>query len=192
MKLPFTLFLVFSIILCALMPMALAEDIKAEPAAPIEEAPADPDAYQILCEEMGFSVEVPEDCLFGYRPEDGCFYVWLGEKEAVPNIYVVRREKALANPGSYVHQVWPDYMKSTYGERLLETLNYAYYDIGNKRLYCVGFTYESSSGETISELVLVEPREDRDVEYVARFTREDRQNTLESLHQLVRSYTPIP
>ena len=178
-------------------PMAILETAlqyyetdEARAAAPAAPAKADDGLEDARCEEAGFTTKMPAGHTTTYQ-KDGSFRIWLGEEGYVPNVQIQRRQKKLNNPENYVKNVYTDYMKETYGDRLVGTSLHEYYEAGGKRLLGATYIYKGSSGATINQVHLVEVRDDGDVEYNARFLNDDREATLAALDVAVRYYQPF-
>ena len=144
------------------------------------------------CEEEKFSTKIPTGATGTWDANDGCFYVWLTQEGYVPNIFIVRRtgDDKFKNAENYLKTTYPNYMEKTYGDRLVGTVLHEYYDIGGKRLLATSFIYRNTSGYAINQIVLVELRDDGDVEYVVRFPNSGRDDALAALDAVVRYYQP--
>ncbi len=145
---------------------------------------------EVRCSEEQYTTRIPAEATSSY--EDETFYIWLGTYDYVPNIYMVRRtaDRKLKNPENYIRNVYPNYMKETFGDQLVATTSHEYLDIGGKQLPGTSYIYKSSGNASINMIHLVEVREDGDVEYVARFLNSDRETTLAALDAAVRYYQP--
>ena len=163
-----------------------------EAAEPEQEKPAEQagsDLEDVRCDEASFSTKMPAGKSTTYQ-EDGSLRIWLGDAGYVPNVQIQRRQKKLNNPENYVKNVYTNYMKETYGDRLVGTSLHEYYEAGGKRLLGATYIYKGSSGATINQVHLVEVRDDGDVEYNARFLNDEREATLTALDIAVRYYQP--
>ena len=142
------------------------------------------------CDVDGYTIKIPADTTTSW--EDTALYIWLGEYNYVPNIYITRRmgEWKLKNPDNYVRNVVANDLKETYGSNLMGTTIYETYEIGGKKLLGAAYIYKAPSGNVINQLLLVEIREDGDVEYCARYLNSEKERTLSALEAAVRTYQP--
>lgn len=144
----------------------------------------------IVCNEQGYTTKMPAGLSTTWQEGNG-LRVWVDEPGYVPNVLIWRRQTDLDDPETYVKQEYTEYMKSTYGDRLVGVSTYEYYDVGGKRLIAASYIYKGSSGASINQLHLYEVRPDGDVEYNARYLNDEREATLAALDAAVRYYQPI-
>jgi hypothetical protein len=144
------------------------------------------------CDAQGYATKIPTEATASWNQEEKTFYIWLKQEGYVPNIYMGRRTGSdkLKNPENYIKNTYTSFMQKTYGDRLVGTTLHEYYDIGGKRLLASSYIYRNSAGYAINQIVLVEVRDDGDVEYVARFQNSAREETLAALDAAVRYYQP--
>lgn len=148
------------------------------------------DLVAVRCDEQGYSTRMPAGLSSTWQEGSG-LRIWVGEAGYVPNVQIWRRPKKLNDPQNYVKNVYADHMKETYGENLISTTQYEYYETGGKRLLGGGYIYRgASSGVAINLLHLVEARDDGDVEYFVRYLNDQREATLAALDAAVRYYQP--
>ncbi|MCR4621700.1 MAG: hypothetical protein K5663_06420 [Clostridiales bacterium] len=143
----------------------------------------------VRCDEQGYSTKMPAGLSYTWQEGNG-LRIWGDEPGYVPNVLIWRRPTKLNDPQKYVQEVYPNYMKETYGENLVSYALHEYYDVGGKRLLGETYIYRGSSGALINQIHLVEVRGDGDVEYNTRFLNSEREATLEILEAAVRYYTP--
>ena len=145
---------------------------------------------EVYCREREFTTRIPETASTEW--DEDVFYIYLDKPGYVPNIFILRRsqEEKIKDPERYVKETYPKHMKEKHGGQLVAYSTMEYYDIGGKRLYASSYIYRNNSGYSINQLVLVEPREDGDVEYVVRYPNSDRERTLEAADGIVRYYQP--
>lgn len=143
---------------------------------------------EIRCEEEGYTTRMPANATYTYK--DHTLFIWLGDYGYVPNVYIVSRVNKLSDVDNYVHSVYPNYIKDTFGDKLVATSLHEYLEVGGKRLPAASYIYKSSAGSNINLIHLVEVRPEGDIEYVARYLNGDREMTLDALDAAVRYYTP--
>ena len=143
----------------------------------------------IHCAEQGYSTKMPAGLSTSWQEDNG-LRIWGDEPGYVPNVQVWRRETKLNDPETYVREKYTDYMKETYGDRLVGIVLHDGYVAGGKQLLGASYVYKGSSGASINQVHLVELRDDGDVEYNARFLNDEREATLEILDAAVRYYQP--
>ena len=143
----------------------------------------------VICEEQMYTTKMPAG--LSYTWQDNGLRIW-GETEGyVPNVQIWVRDSKLNDPEKYMYETYTDYMKETYGDRLIGSVQFESYETGGKQLMGVSYIYKgSNSGATINQLHLVEIRDDADVEYNARYLNEEKDATLEILDVAVRYYHP--
>ena len=144
---------------------------------------------EVVCEEQKYSTRMPAGLTATFQEDNG-LRIWGGEEGYVPNVQIWRRTSQLQNPEKYVREDYTEYMKETYGERLVGISLHEFYDVGGKQLLGATYIYRGSSGASINQIHLVEVREDGDVEYNARFLNDEREATLEILDAAVRYHAP--
>ena len=144
------------------------------------------DPEVLSCPQAGFSTRIPAGASWVYR--DGDVYVWLEDEGSVPNIWIYPRESKLNDPVRFMHETYPEYMKSEYGENLRAVSTMEYYEVAGLKLTAVSFIYRSPNGYSIHQLNLVLPLDTRDVEFQVRYMDEERDMALAALETVIRYF----
>ena len=144
---------------------------------------------EVVCAEQGYTTRMPQGLSTTWQEGNG-LRIWGGEPGYVPNVQIWRRETKLSDPEKYVREDYTNYMKETYGDRLVGVSLHEYYVTGGKQLLGATYIYKGSSGASINQVHVVEVRDDGDVEYNARFLNDEREATLNLLDVAVRYYAP--
>ena len=152
----------------------------------ISPAAAD-DLTEVHCDEQGFSLRIPADKT-AYWEEDVGFRVSVGKPGYVPYISVYRRVEKFKNPVNYLNNVYREFMENKYGDGV-GTNPCSAYDIGGKTLYAAHYHY-TANGNKLALSLMIEVRDDGDVEYLAKYAEGKAEQALAVLDTVVRYYQP--
>lgn len=141
----------------------------------------------VRCDEQSFSTKIPSDKT-AYWEEGNGLRISVGAPGYVPYVAVFRRPKKLSNPVNYLNNVYREYMENKYDNNV-GTNPCREYEIGGKTLYAAQYHYVAS-GNKLCLMVLVEVRDDGDVEYYAKFEDGKGDEALSVLEPAVRYYQP--
>ena len=150
-------------------------------------AAADEALKDVHCEEQGFSTKAPVDKHVEW--EDGVgLCISVEEAGYVPYVAIYRRPEKLKNPVNFLNNVYREYMENRYGDSV-GTNPCKSYEIGGKTLYAAQYHYEVN-GNQLCLALMIEVRDDGDVEYHAKFVEGKGEAALAVLDTAVRYYQP--
>ena len=139
----------------------------------------------VTCQEQGFSTKVPADKDARWVENTG-FQISMGTPGYVPYVIVLRREKKLNNPVNYLNNVYREHMENRYNNDV-GTNPCREVEIGGKKLYMAQYHYKAN-GNALCLALLIEVRDDGDVEYSAKFAEGKGDEAMAVLETAVRYY----
>ena len=167
-----SLILVLALIACACLPAA-----------------ADSGLTTVTCAEEGFSTMIPDGCSAQYTKGTG-LQVFVKKAGYIPYVIISPRPEDMqfSNPVNYLNNVFREHMENTYGDNMLGMNPAKEWEIGGKTL--IGARYKYKVGKnTVCLLRLIEIRDDRDVEYTAKFIDGEDKETMSVLDAVVKYYS---
>jgi len=141
----------------------------------------------VHCGEQGFSLMIPPGKT-AYWEEDVGFRVSVEEPGYVPYIAVYRRPTKLNDPVNFLNNVYREYMENRY-DNSVGTNPCRSVEIGGKTLYSATYHYQAN-GNQLCLTLMIEVREDGDVEYHAKYAEGAGEPTMAVLDTVVRFYQP--
>lgn len=138
-----------------------------------------------VCVEQGFSTKIPAGKTAQWEENTG-FRISVGKPGYVPYVVVFRRPQKLNNPVNYLNNVYREYMENRYNNDV-GTNPCRQIEIGGKTLYMAQYHYKAS-GNALCLALLIEVRDDGDVEYSAKFEEGKGDETMAVLETAVRYY----
>ena len=154
------------------------------------------DTVTVSCPEMGFSTKAPAGAASAYTEGTG-FQIFVESEGYIPYLIITRRTGNMKfnNPVNYLNNVLREYQEEKYGDDCLGMNPAKTWEFGGKEL--TGARYMYKVGDyTVCMLVVIEVRDDGDVEYTAKYLQDNDAATLAALDTAVRYYqaegTPAP
>ena len=140
------------------------------------------------CEEMQFTMKVPEETLTRYEEEVGVRIYMLGEG-SIPYVQVYRRplEYKFSNPVGYLNNVYREYLEDKYQGDSLGMNPAQTFELGGRELLGARYYYRIS-GVEVTQLLLIDIRDGGDVEFTAKFYEGNEEITLAALEEAVLTY----
>lgn len=142
----------------------------------------------VHCDQQGFSLTIPGDKTATWEENTG-YQVFVEHAGYIPYVIVYRRtlENKFKNPVNYLNNTYREYMEDQYSN--VGTNPCKKSEIGGKSLYGASYHYEVNGTKLVLR-VMIEQREDGDVEYSAKYIEGKGDATLSLLDTIVATYQP--
>ena len=142
----------------------------------------------VVCDEEEFSTRIPAGMSAAYEQGIG-LQISVRTPGYVPYVVVSRRplDMKLKNPTNYLNNVYREFMENKYGSDMVGTNPCKEYEIGGKTLLGARYIYKVGQN-TLCLLLLIEVRDDGDVEYSAKYLDGDDSDTMAALDAAIRYY----
>ena len=142
----------------------------------------------ITCKEMHFATKVPAGAVSRYEEGNG-LRIYTKAEGSIPYVQVFRRplENKFSNPTGYLNNVIREYLEDKYGDDSLGMNPAKTWEVGGKELLGARYFFRLQ-GVKVTQIVLVEIRDDGDVQYDAKFYEGYEDVTMAALDEAVRYY----
>ena len=154
---------------------------------------------EIRCEEWHFSVRIPSGMkAVPYDCEDeeyektigGGLAVSAGGEDAMPRLWILRRDHAFNNPAYYLTGFFWEYLNET-SEEIYDDIGYGLFRYGGITLRGSGARFLGDEDEELyTEYRFIPCRDDRGTEFVLHCTAETEQEAFSLLDTVIRNYLP--
>ena len=150
-------------------------------------APAE-DWTDFHCEEMQFTTKVPAGAVSRYEEGSG-LRIYTKREGSIPYVQVYRRplENKFSNPVNYLNNVVREFLENKYGEDSLGMNPAKTWEAGGRELLGARYKFRLQ-GTEVTQIVLLDIRDDGDVQFDAKFYDGNEDVTMAALEEAVRNY----
>lgn len=137
----------------------------------------------ITCDELNFRVEVINGKKYAFKEGDG-LYIYTDNEGYIPYV-LIYRSSATYNAQDFLTDFGKE-MEEKYGDDFEGYKSVKEYEKGGKKLLGIEYAYKID-GESIQAIRLIEEHKDGYISYIAKYPREEGDETLEDLELAVRT-----